>query len=193
MAGSNEHAVTRPLPPPPSQSLRRVPPQTTYPTILRSAPPSIGRSRRARPRFRPTLRLDDQRRRISRRRALAPRRGCPVARAAAARRFATATPASTTSSTIEKAGVPWRSSDSRVLPPLSAGSGRASSPRSSVNAESASSNSTRCSPDASSKRHVVDVKGSRAVAIAGRGEFAPRRHHSIAIRRQCNSFLQAAD
>ena len=50
----------------------------------------------------------------------------------------------------------------------------------------------RDAPDASSKRHVVDVKGSRAVAIAGRGEFAPRRHHSIAIRRQCNSILQAA-
>jgi hypothetical protein len=28
----------------------------------------------------------------------------------------------------------------------------------------------RAAPDASSKRHVVDVKGSLAVAISGRGE-----------------------
>jgi hypothetical protein len=66
----------------------------------------------------------------------------PAAAAAAGRRFAAATPASTISNTIDKADVPWRSSDSLMLPPLSAGSGRALSPRSSVNAESASSTRT---------------------------------------------------
>jgi hypothetical protein len=52
----------------------------------------------------------------------------------------------------------------------------------------------RDAPDASSERRVVDVKASaRADDLLGRGEFAPRRQDSIAIRRQCNSFLQAAD
>jgi hypothetical protein len=40
----------------------------------------------------------------------------PVAGAAAARRFATATPVLTTPNTIEKADVPWRSLDSLMLP-----------------------------------------------------------------------------
>ena len=52
----------------------------------------------------------------------------------------------------------------------------------------------RDAPDASSKRRVVDVKASpRADDLLGRGDFAPRRQHSSAIRRHCNSLLQAAD
>ena len=38
----------------------------------------------------------------------------------------------------------------------------------------------RDAPDASSKRHVVDVKASaRADDLLGRGDFAPRRRHSL--------------
>jgi hypothetical protein len=47
----------------------------------------------------------------------------------------------------------------------------------------------RDAPDASSKRHVVDVKGSLAVAIVGRGESLRGGIGSIAIRRQCNSIF----
>ena len=50
----------------------------------------------------------------------------------------------------------------------------------------------RDAPNASSKRHVVDGKGSaRADDLPGHGGFAPRR--SVEIRRRCNSLLRAAD
>ena len=46
----------------------------------------------------------------------------------------------------------------------------------------------RDAPDASSERRVVDVKASVRA-----DDCRPRRHPSIAIRRECNSLLQAAD
>jgi len=60
--------------------------------------------------------------------------------------------------------------------------------RAAVNAVAAAPRDRLCRRSTAS----LTSKHRRALTIAGRGEFTPRRHHSIAIRRQCNSILQAA-
>ena len=63
-------------------------------------------------------------------------------------------------SSIEKADVRWRSSDSRMRPPSSAESGRALSLRSRASARSASSNSTRCSAGTAPTRRICRPRSS---------------------------------